>query len=253
LLLASGLGRSGTTVLRNCLCAHPRIAGLNLESNYIFDSMRAADQNLEFEDRVKNMPVTEAAYWTLHQQLLLNLFWPTDQWADVEDAKAISTYSMLDPRAAIGLKKSFSQVAICYIIRNGIEVVSSYLSFSAFKGMTFEQICRLWALRHDMYQFADKHPHVFLFRYEWLQELQKFKDQLSQALAFVGLSYDIECELPLQTIYHPTVFAGESRQGASDITRRKERWRYWSQQQRDEFVVFCGEAMNAQGYDIPWV
>jgi len=111
----------------------------------------------------------------------------------------------------------------------------------------------LWALRNDMFQFANKHRHVFLFRYEWLQRPQHFNDQLSRALAFVGMPYDAQCESPLQTVYHPTVFAGESRHEADDISRRSERWKYWSKDQRSEFVELCGDAMKQQGYEIPWL
>lgn len=253
LILASGLGRSGTTVLRNCLCAHPQIAGFNFESNYFHDLLRAADQNLEYTDRVKNMPVTESAYWSAHRQLLLNLTWPTEQWSSRENKSAISTFSMLDPRAAIGLKKSFPDSAICYIIRNGIEVVSSYLSFDAFKDMSFGQICRLWALRNDMFQFANKHKHVFLFRYEWLQTPQTFLDQLSGALTHIGLPSDEQCAAPLATVFHPTQFPGESNQAAADVARRNERWKHWSREQRKEFVELCGDSMHTQGYAIPWL
>ncbi len=145
------------------------------------------------------------------------------------------------------------KVAICYIIRNGIEVVSSYLSFAPFREMSFDQVCRLWALRHDMVQFANNHPHVFLFRHEWFQHPQQFRVQLTAAFSFVGLEYDIECDKPVKTVFHPTVFAGESREAASDISRRNERWKYWSSNQREIFVETCGEAMHAQGYQIPWL
>jgi hypothetical protein len=252
-MIASGLGRSGTTVLRNCICSHPQIAGCNAENNYIHDLMRAADQNMEYGDRVKNMVVTEAAYWSLHQQLLLRLIWPTDKLADVANKKVISTYSMLDPRAAIGLEKSFPKLVICYIIRNGIEVVSSYMSFAPFKHMTFTQICQLWSHRLDMYQFANQHANVFLFRHEWLLQPSRFLDTLSQALEFVGLENDPLCESPIQTVFHPTRYRGESKQDVADLSRRNERWKYWSQPQRDEFVLLCGEAMKTQGYEIPWL
>ena len=253
LILASGLGRSGTTVLRNSLCAHPQIAGGNFESNYIYDLMRSADKNLEHKDRVKNMPTSEADYWLRHRQLMLHLFWPADQLSETTNKLAISTYSMLGPRAAIALDKSFSRLAICYIIRNGIEVVSSYLAFEPFKKMTFEEICRLWALRNDMVNYARRQRHIFLFRFEWFQTPSKYKEELTKALAFIGLDYDVQCSAPLETIYHPTVFSGESRKDASDVSQRKERWKLWSAEQRQTFVALCGDAMKFQGYEIPWV
>ena len=108
LIIASGLGRSGTTVLRHCIAAHSQIASQNEECNYIHDLMRAADTNLDEKNHRKTLPVSQKSYWQLHRQLLLNLYWPMDQFDATANPRALSTYSMLDPRAAIGLKKRFS-------------------------------------------------------------------------------------------------------------------------------------------------
>ena len=247
------MGRSGTTLLRHCLGAHRCVDLFNHESNYIHDLMCAADNNLEYKNRLSSMPVEETVYWHLHHQLLLNMNWPVEHLRSDDGYKAISTYSMLDPRAAIGLKKTFPKLAICYIIRNGIEVVSSYMSFPAFKHLSFAEACKLWVLRYDMFDFAVTRDHVFLFRFEWLQQQQElFVDQLRKAYLFCGLDYDQQCSRPLSKRFHPTVFQGEPKDVAQDINRRSERWKYWTQAQRDEFAKRCGESMEAMGYDIPW-
>ncbi len=252
LILASGLGRSGTTVLRHCLAAHSRSASQNEECNYIHDLIRAADTNLDNKNHLKTLPVSQDSYWQLHRQLLLNLYWPVDQLENMDQPRAISTYSMLDPRAAIGLKKAFPNLVVCYIIRNGIEVVSSYQSFPAFKHLEFEAVCQLWALRHDMFKYQAHQRHFFLFRFEWFQQPDLFQNQLEAALKFAGLEFEPRCMEPLKTKFHPTTFAGESPNAAKEMTARRDRWTLWNDQQRDLFATICGPAMKSLGYEILW-
>ncbi|GAA5510328.1 hypothetical protein Rcae01_05836 [Novipirellula caenicola] len=252
LILASGVGRSGTTVLRHCLAAHPKVASYNHECNYIHHLMRAA--NLHMEEVGDSVPVGRREFWRMHRRTLLDLYWPTANWRTPEEYSAISTYSMLDPRSAIGLKEAFPRLAICYIIRNGIEVISSYQSFRGFKEMTFEDVCKLWALRQDMLQYQSSRPHIFLCRYEWLiRDTPKFKQTLESAFQSIGLEFNQACLAPLSKRFHPTRFAGESRHAAKDPKQRSQRWKLWSDEQRETFVRICGEAMTHHQYEIPWL
>ena len=252
LILASGVGRSGTTVLRHCLAAHPSVASYNQECNYIFELMRAV--NLHMERSPKPAPAGKAEFLQLHRQALLQLYWSQADWKDPQKYSTLSTYSMLDPRAAIGLQDVFPRLAICYIVRNGIEVVSSYVSFQAFQHMSFEQACRLWALRHDMFQYQSAQKHVFLFRHQWmLEQPDRFKQELSDAFGSIGMTFDDNCLTPLTKQFHPTRFDGEDHDAASDPARRIDRWKLWTDQQRSTFVTICGEAMGAHGYEIPWI
>ena len=253
LLLASGMGRSGTTVLRNCIAAHPDINCLNRESNYIFDLMRNANLHLDNPERVKNLVVSKNQFWQQHHQLILNLHWPSDSISSEASAPVLATYSMLDPRAAIGICNAFPSVSIVYIVRNGIEVVSSFVSFPGFRHIPFEQCCRNWALRYDMAQYAIYNDHATLVRYEWLEnDVDKFSDGLTEALKRTGLAFDSECLKPLAKRFHPTRFEGESRADARDHSKRKDRWKLWSESERLQFQEICGETMNKLGYPIPW-
>ena len=251
LILASGVGRSGTTVLRNCLAAHPSVASYNHECNYIFELMRAV--SLHMERTVEPAPDGKAYFLQLHRQALLELYWSRADWKGPQKYSALSTYSMLDPRAAIGLKDVFPRLAICYIVRNGIEVVSSYVSFRAFQHMSFEQVCNLWALRQDMFQYQSAQKHVFLFRHHWmLEQPERFQKQLSDAYDSIGLTFHDDCLKPLTKQFHPTRFDGEARDAANDPAQRIDRWKLWTDDQRSTFVTICGEAMAAHGYEIPW-
>ncbi len=253
LLIVSGMGRSGTTVLRNCVAAHSKIECRNYESNYIHDLMRAATENEEKPSRIPALPVTAEEYWELHRQFLLNLLWPMDRTDFRREPQIISTYSMLDPRAAIGLDKTFSNLNIFYIVRNGIEVVSSYQAFEAFQHLSFEQVCKIWALRRDMHQYSADRTNFHLFRFEWLHEPELFGSKLAEALEKIGLSFEPACLEGLGKRFHPTTFPGESASDASDITRRSHRWQLWTEEQRQTFVEHCQLLMDELGYTIPWL
>ena len=254
LLLVSGMGRSGTTVLRNCVAAHPNIESLNRESNYIFDLMRTAHISMDNDFRVKNLVVSKDQFWYQHQQLILNLHWPQKSLSQNPAKPVISTYSMLDPRAALAMLAAFPQISLCYIVRNGIEVVSSYASFKNFQHIEFAQCCRNWASRYDMVQLITHNPHCTLLRYEWLnQQRDLFQTGLTEALQKCGLDFTPHCLGPLETRFHPTRFQGESRTDARDMDKRKDRWKWWSDEQRDQFSEICGSTMRELGYPIPWL
>lgn len=252
-LLASGMGRSGTTVLRNCIAGHPDIQCLNQESNYIFHLMRGANLHLDSEFDRKNLIVKEPVFWELHRQFVLSLLWPIESDFPPSKPKAIATYSKLDPRAAIGMTETFPKLSICLIVRNGIEVVSSYRAFDHFRHMTFEEVCRNWQFHSLITQYVRDQPHCTLIRYEWLQEDQpKFASALTSALKRIGLKFHPSCLDPLNEQFHPTTYAGETEADANDLTRRKDRWKHWTDDERDVFAELCGDTMESLGYSIPW-
>ena len=161
---------------------------------------------------------------------------------------------MLDPRAALAMLAAFPQISLCYIVRNGIEVVSSYASFKNFQHIEFAQCCRNWASRYDMVQLITHNPHCTLLRYEWLnQQRDLFQTGLTEALQKCGLDFTPHCLGPLETRFHPTRFQGESRTDARDMDKRKDRWKWWSDEQRDQFTEICGSTMRELGYPIPWL
>lgn len=253
-LIVGGVGRSGTTVLRNCIAAHPQIETLNRESNYIFDLMRNAHVTIDKEFRVKNMVVSISDFWHLHQQLILDLHWPRKTLLPKNQPLAISTYSMLDPRAAIAMSQAFPRLSICYIVRNGIEVVSSYNSFKNFQHLEFEDCCRIWAFRFDMIQYVTQNPHCTLLRYEWLNDdRSRFQAGLTEAFNQSGIDFAPHCLKPLDTRFHPTRFQGETRADAKNMAKRRDRWQLWTDAQRDQFESICGNKMRELDYEIPWV
>lgn len=251
LLLVSGMGRSGTTVIRNCVANHPEINCLNQESNYIFHLMRGANLHLESSFDRKNLVIDETQFWSMHRQFILKMLWP--QPTEQAPPRAISTYSKLDPRAAIGLAETFSKLSICYVVRNGIEVVSSYRAFANFKHLSFEEVCRTWAFHSLITQYVIDQPHCTLVRFEWLQEdLPRFVTALGRSFEQVGLKFNDACRLPLAEQYHPTRYAGESSKDSRNLAKRRDRWQRWSDHERELFSELCGPTMQSLNYAIPW-
>ncbi len=251
-IVVSGIGRSGTTVLRNCVAAHSDIDSLNQESNYLFSIMREANLASENRSLMQAMSFDVATFWKKHRQFVLDFFWP-DPRPQSDAPQAISTYWRLDPRAAMGLADSFPQLSICSIVRNGVEVVSSYQSFDAFKDIPFEKTCEIWAFGYLMTQYCRDNDHATLIRYEWLDSKSgEFQNALAECFAKVGLVFDPNCLAPLSENFHPTKVKGESRNDSNDRSKRKDRWKYWTSQQRKSFTTICGEAMDGLGYPIPW-
>lgn len=253
LLIVSGMGRSGTTLLRNCVAAHSSILCRNYESNYIHDLMGAADHNHEIPSRIPGLPVSSEEYWQLHRQFILHLLWPLNHGDFRSDAEVIATYSMLNPRTAAGLARTFSDLRIFYIIRNGIEVVSSYQVFEPFREMSFLHVCKLWALRRNMIRWGAGRPEFCLFRYESLLQPELFRGAFAEALERCGLEFEPACLEPLDQRYHPTKFPGESAQDARDLSMRDQRWRHWTDEQQSIFVDQCQHLMGELGYPIPWL
>lgn len=252
-LAVSGLGRSGTTVLRNCVAAHPEIETLNRESNYLFSLMRGANLASEDQSLVKNLVLDRSSFWNLHRQMVLDLCWPEDRIKNRETTKAISTYTRLDPRAAMGLTESFSQATVLYTIRNGIEVVSSFQSFEAFQHLSFEQACTIWNSQLLMFQYCRDNPHAFLIRYEWLlEDRARWEEVFDQCLKHVGLDLHPSCLKPLGKRFHPTRYSGENSRDSKDMHQRKNRWRLWTNEQKTCFIDQCGATMDELGYEIPF-
>lgn len=252
-LMVSGLGRSGTTVLRNCIAAHPEINGRNKESNYAYYLMRGANLFMENEFGRSNLAVKESEFWKCHQQLLLNLLWPRTSIRNLKNSKVVATYSKMDPRSAMGMAQAFPKHAICHIVRNGIEVVSSFRAFKNFQHMSFREVCDHWQAQFLMVQYCRDNPHATLIRYEWLEnDNQQLVATLTLVLMFLGLEFHDDCLAPLKKRFHPTICQGESRQDSEDLSKRSNRWRFWTGEERTVFTEVCGAAMAEMGYDLPW-
>lgn len=252
LLLVSGVGRSGTTVVRHSLGAHPDVDSTGVENNIIFDVLETAQQNCTYPSRRATLRVAPPAYDRQFRLLLLNLLWPEPRTAGARPRMLLAT-SDLTPARADYLLQLFPDARIVYVVRNGIEVVASRSTHPQFRDASFEEHCRAWSQSREMVEWGREKAGFMLLRQETLLEADAARAALSAALLTLGLTADARCtEIVLGRQFHPTHVVGEAQTEADDLRRRQERWKFWSDEQREAFSSMCGPAMRYFGYPMPW-
>ena len=92
-----------------------------------------------------------------------------------------------------------------------------------------------------------------LFRHEWLLDRESTVRELGEVLKRVGLSFETGCaDVVFNESIHPTEIVGESKEAASDLRNRRERWKFWTDEQLEVFERECSGGMALLGYEIPW-
>ena len=249
LLLVSGFARSGTTVLRKAFAAHSLIDSNDRESNIIDRIASLAHRSSENRNHRNSRVVNEATYWSLFRNLVLFLHWPQTTRAP----QAISTYSTTTKPSLNGLMQMFPDLFICYIVRNGVEVLSSHLNFWAFKEVEFRKSCRDWQKHSEIATYGQSLDRFMLFRHEWFLDEQQTVQPLTAALEKIGLKFEQSClDVIAGNSFHPTSMEGEPGGDATALEKRIDRWKYWTDEQRDIFETECSGAMESLGYPIPW-
>jgi len=251
-ILASGVGRSGTTALRHCLSAHPDLHGTGCENNIICDVLATAHRNCTYPSRRATMQVARPAYDRQFRLLLLQLLWPRPRRGRRRPLMLLATTDLTADRAAY-FAEAFPGGRIAYIVRNGIEVLSSRMSHPNFRATAFDEHCRIWTQAHAMSLWAAPRTDLALIRHETLLQPDSARLAIANMLKSLGLAFHQACvDVVIEKHFHPTAFAAEKKDATQDLRQRQERWRLWSDEQRAAFQSICGEAMRHFGYPIPW-
>ena len=264
-LFLSGVGRSGTTALRNSLGLHPEIYYNGKENNAVQDLLSVAQKNIEMSSRKYALVVEPDVYFRSFEELMLKIIWP-----DAEQRRRLTLLAAVnfEPSLLPTARQIFPDCKLVCLIRSGIGVISSRMKYQSFADDEFAQHCQVWLRSVQMARWADSNPAWGrVVRQEWFSEEERIRGEFKALFQWAGLSPDDE---PTQNIvgkrYHPTVAAGQSTDdlakhyGEMDIERRKavesnrlDRWKDWTAPQRDHFVETCGDAMTSLGYSIPWL
>lgn len=250
LILISGVGRSGTTALTAALAAQPEIDSTNKESNVVRDLIYAARRGATMPSRKKQMIVEPDRFDAIFRRTILELLWPIDSIVN-EDCLAISTYSGMNVEEAQFLARLFPQHLLVYIVRNGIEVVSSRMVHRSFKLQPFEAHCSLWNEAVAMARWAEVTEQCVICRHEHFRDHEAIKGVFGSSLATLGID-NLEPMLSFldQDPKHTTSVPGEINEA---LAARNERWKYWTEEQRERFADLCRESMEYFGYSIPWL
>lgn len=251
-LIVSGVGRSGTTVLRMSLGAHPEIAYNWAENNIVMDILETALHNCTFPSRKSSMQMSQNKYDRTFRNLLLHLLYPRPSLAIIPPKRWMASTD-INPRLVGYLRQLFPNIRLIYLVRNGIEVVSSRMVFEGFKDRPFEWQCEVWARSVDIARWGSEQDFFYLLRHESLLNPESTVHTLSELWSWLGLNNEPRCADVLQThSYHPTTFPGEEPASKESLHKRKSRWEYWNEKQREIFTKQCAPAMLYFGYEIPW-
>ncbi|MBX3360240.1 MAG: sulfotransferase [Phycisphaeraceae bacterium] len=263
LTILSGIGRSGTTILRQALSKHPDLDSTNLENNIILDLLEAASRNRTIPSRFHALRVPEAIYEAHFAALLLRLLWPCPR---ARTPERLFAYTNLTPQGADQLLRLFPHARIIYIVRNGIEVVGSRLRFAPFSSRDVGSHAQTWRTAHDMARWGEHRPEFLLVRHEWLLAPDGPERMMRAILPFLGLPHHTPCTDHFRSeLVHPTsdrpdsILEAKARTPASQntpinlsLSDRAERWKDWNPDDRLAFDQTCAEAMAYFGYTVPW-
>ncbi len=249
LVLITGVGRSGTTAVRESLGQHPDLHYTGRENNIIFDVLDTALRNCTMPSRRFAMRVDEETYDAAFRQLLLKLLWPGPR---PEGCRRLLAYSGLRPELAEYLGRVFPGVRIIQVVRNGIEVVASRMRYAGFAQQPFEHQAAVWNETMHLARWGNDHDDFLLVRHEQLIATDGPQTEMARICQFLGLPEVSICAENLQQRdYHPTS-DDESVTQMAPRGDRAERWRTWTAEQRAIFDMTCGTAMDYFGYQRPW-
>lgn len=266
LVLVTGQARSGTTVLTHAMAAHPQICSNLKESSIVGDIAAVLRTNLDKPGRRRGLTVTpEQLTLNMRRFLLHSLFPPeiADSHDQESQAKvlptAISTFSSLRLADLDFVTQLFPKLVIANIYRNGVEVVASRMTHSHIGAQfEFEQHCVAWAHSRDSLQWGAEKVNFVPFPHHDLLDRSKTHLLFKQALDQVEISDVDAC---VEFVHSNVINTNNSPQlepatGASssnaNLSKRIDRWRDWTDQQRNTFEATCGATMELLGFEIPW-
>ena len=254
-LLVSGVGRSGTTVTTRALQQHPQILSNGVESNVMFDVIEAARVGCTLPSRMQQMVRDQESYDAIFRRMLFTLLFDLEE-EDRESFAAVSTYSAMTKETAEYAFRLFPRMILVYLLRNGIEVVSSRMQHRSFRHHSFDDHCVIWKRSVEMSRWGVNQSQFVLLRQENLLTPQSLKTELDSLFNRCGLEISQETEdyflnRNVSRIKFTTRFPGESEAQRKQLESRSQRWYLWTDQQRTVFREICGESMRDAGYEIP--
>ena len=264
-LFISGVGRSGTTALRNSLGMHPDIYYNGKENNIVQDLIAVAQKNIVMKSRNFALAVSPPTYYTAFEELILQIIWPEKK---LRKSKTLLAAVNLEPHLIETLRDVFRACRVVCLVRNGIGVISSRMKYRSFQDGEFAEHCQVWLRSTRMVKWAEENPEIGrVIRQEWFSDEERVTQEFLELFQWAELPANPQpAENILARRYHPTdaneQTSNESHEkyGQLDVVERKafeldrvDRWKSWSQQQQDYFVETCGEAMKSLGYSIPWI
>lgn len=249
LLIFTGIGRSGTTIVRNALSQHPDIECNGVENNVFKDVLKAAHFNCSYPSRKRSMVCDQKRYDAAFRNLILDILFPAPK---DRTPKVIMISSAMQSELIDYLIQVFNVKAIVCVVRNGVEVVSSRLKYDGFRKHRFERHLQVWNEGVDFIKQCRSHEglNFHCIRHENLLEEQPTAKEFETVFKLLDVPQCDDCSKVLKSNnFHPTQFENEKD---PSLSNRKNRWKYWNETQLELFSLQCRESMEYLGYAMPW-
>lgn len=259
-----GLGRSGTTVVKDALGSHSQIIAADGESPTIATFGAAARQLSENDYRERTLR-TSVEY---AQERLRRMCFESAM-GHYSGARRLAREIVRARKNPVGLRrwcaKTFPTAAeadglamlypharFVYVFRNGTEVVHSRSRYEPMRELGFEHHCREWADAVGRYAYLLGFDRAKAVRHETLvYEPDAVFDTLC---AFLGIAHERgPSTYASTTLVHPGDQATQQDFAVAQwFDDRPPAHATWTHEEREIFKALCGDAMDDLGYEIPF-
>lgn len=249
IVVLTGIGRSGTTMLRKSLGLHSQIYYNGNENNIFIDMISTFHKNCTMPSRKVAMELSQPAYNEQVKQTIFNFLFPDKHKIK---QKYVLIASALHTESISYLKVLFPNVHVLQIVRNGIEVVSSRMLYDGFKHNGFEDHVDKWNLGMTISDVCKDilKAQYKLVRHEHFLDLDNLKGQVADICKWLDIDFEENVFNSIsQTKFHPTVVEVKDSENLKD---RNNRWTTWTVAERTLFKEKAASNMEALGYKMPF-
>ena len=225
------------------------------ESNYIVDLVWSVMRACKMEHRRSQLAVTEQELQANFRNALWHTLFPIDGWSNGEGTSpaAVSTFSALRSEVADFLIEFLPNVHIVNIVRNGLEVVASRMAHEHIGKRSFREHCIAWAAAMDIIGWGKSNKQFSLIRHETFLDPDATAKTFRELFSTLELVQDdASTQFVCGGLINTTRLENDTDQSVDDLANRKERWRSWTDSQRETFTEICRPAMLSLGYEMPW-
>lgn len=245
-LVVSGIGRSGTTVLRKSLEIHNEIISTQTENNLVFDLLESLERSINQRSNAIKDSIID------HKRVFKNTILDTTFPLVFDKRKVNALCCDLRVESLNQIIELFNEkIKIIYIIRNGIEVVASRMIKKQFSHFTFEENCRIWAYSEKIVRHSVNLPQLHLVRHEDFLFEESLAKTYKKIFYHVGVAFEPKCiEFVNENFCHPTSLTSYDDE-KKNLKYRSKRWEKFTKEEKKKFHDICSDSMHYLGYKIP--